>query len=386
MKASTFTAAALVALGLVAAGCSSDKTTTTTAAATTAEATTAAPATTAAASTEAPTTAATNDAIKLLDANGDGKVQFGIAAAGPKDDGAYYQALVDEATKVSKDNGFETPIVIDKIAAENAATELTNLAEQNVDVILVGASSIADPLKDLVTKYDKIFWYCNCGAGYPSNPGLAQSQDDSSEISYTAGYATGLLLKASGGTKATFLGCCDLNFEKEAYLAYEEGLKGVDPSYTMTYVPTGSHPYDFDNTAGATEAMNAAISAGTNAVYPYLGGAHEAVVKIANEKKVITMTAGSSKGCARTDLKYDMQVKFDGGDYLGTIFKELLDGKFKEGDTRVFHVGVDPEPGAEICNPTADQKAAMDALYKKIAAGDFAADFGAIKGKAYAGG
>ena len=110
MKASTFTAAALVALGLVAAGCSSDKTTTTTAAATTAEATTAAPATTAAASTEAPTTAATNDAIKLLDANGDGKVQFGIAAAGPKDDGAYYQALVDEATKVSKDNGFETAI------------------------------------------------------------------------------------------------------------------------------------------------------------------------------------------------------------------------------------------------------------------------------------
>ena len=64
--------------------------------------------------------------------------------------------------------------------------------------------------------------------------------------------------------------------------------------------------------------------------------------------------------------------------------KLIVEGKFKEGDTKKFKVGIDPEPGAEICNPTPDQKAAMDAVYKKIAAGDLAADFGKIAGIAFA--
>ena len=214
--------------------------------------------------------------------------------------------LSTRSIEVSEENGFEDPIVVDNITTEDAATELANLAEQGVDMIFVGASEIADPLTDLIAQYPDIFWYCNCGAGFPENPGLAQSQDDSSEISYTAGYATGLLLQESGGDNVAFIGCCDLNFEKEAYLAFELGLKAVDDSYTMTYVPTGAFPFDFDNTAGATEAFNGAIDEGADAVYPYLGGAHEPLVKLANEQGLITMSAGSSKACERTDLDYQI--------------------------------------------------------------------------------
>ncbi|MFN8023471.1 MAG: BMP family ABC transporter substrate-binding protein [Acidimicrobiales bacterium] len=391
--------AAIAALSIVAAACGDDEssdTATTAAAATTAAESTETTAaettettaaetteTTAAESTE--TTAAAGDAVDL-DTNGDGQVVFGVAAAGPRDDGAYYQAMVDKATAISEENGYAEPIVVDNITTEDAATELTNLAEQGVDVILVGASEIADPLTDLVAQYPDIFWYCNCGAGYPETPGLAQSQDDSSEISYTAGYATGLLLKDSGGDSVAFIGCCDLNFEKEAYLAYQLGLQAVDPAYTMTYIPSGAFPFDFDNTAGATEALNGAITNGVDAVYPYLGGAHEPIVKLANENNLITMSAGASDACERTDLTYQIAVKFDGGDYLDVILKEILAGTLKEGESRVFHVGVDPEPGAVICDPTPEQQAAMDDIYAKIAAGDFAGDFGAIKGQAYSGG
>jgi hypothetical protein len=53
---------------------------------------------------------------------------------------------------------------------------------------------------------------------------------------------------------------------------------------------------------------------------------------------------------------------------------------------RVFRVGVDPEPGAEICDPTPEQEAAMEELYAQIAAGEFVDAFGAIKGQAYSGG
>ena len=325
-------------------------------------------------------------AVTRLDANKDGKVVFGIAARGPRNDGGYYQATIDAAVALSKAYGFADPIVVDNIPSEDALTELTNLVDQGVDVMIVGSSDIAKPLPELLAKYPNVFWYCNCGAGQPDNPGLAQSLDDSSEISFTAGYATGLLLKAKGGTKSVFIGCCDVNFEKEAYMAFELGLKAVDPGMTMKYVATGKGPYDFNNTSGAIEALNAAAADGAQAVYPFLGGAHEPVVKAANEKGLITMSAGSSKACARTDLHYDIAVRFDGGDYLKAVLAEIVSGKFQEGQKRVFKVGVDPQPGAVICKPTPDQEAAMKQVYTDIAAGKYAAQFGEIKGKAYAGG
>ena len=402
MKRTKRAVAAIAALSIITAACgSSSKSATTTVPATTVPATTVpattVPPTTAPTATDAPTTApAATDAptptaaigISALDTNGDGKVQFGIAAAGPANDGAYYQAVVDAAKALSKQYGFEAPIVVDNIQAADAATAMGDLAQQNVDVIIVGASEIAEPLPALITKYPKIFWYCNCGAGFPANPGLAQSTDNGAEIAYTAGYATGLLMKAKGtGTKTVFLGCCDLGFEKQSYMAFELGLTDVDPTYTMTYVPTGNFPYDFDNTANATAALQTAIDNGAVAVYPYLGGAHRPVVQAADAAGLITMSAGSSTVCKSTEkLKYDIAVKFDGGDYVTAVMKAIIAGTFKEGDIKVFKVGIDPEPGAVICKPTPEQQTAMDHIYKKIAAGDFAAKFGEISAKAFAKG
>lgn len=175
----------LAAASIVAAACGSDsKASDATSAATQPVATTPTatePAATEPTATEAPATSAA--AASDLDTNGDGKVVFGIAAAGPADDGAYYQAVVDAAKTLSKDNGFADPIVVDNIQAADAATAMGDLAQQGVDVIIVGASEIAEPLPDLIAKYPDVFWYCNCGAGFPANPGLSQSTDDGSEIS-----------------------------------------------------------------------------------------------------------------------------------------------------------------------------------------------------------
>ncbi len=336
--------------------------------------------------TEPPTTDAPIEA-SALDTNGDGKVVFGIAAAGPADDGAYYQAAVDAARQISSDNGFEEPIVVDNIQAADAATAIGDLAEQSVDVIIVGASEIAEPLPQLIAEYPDVFWYCNCGAGFPENPGLAQSTDDGAEISYTAGYATGLKLQEKGGDSVVFIGCCDLGFEKQAYMAFELGLKAIDEAFTFTYVPTGDFPFDFDNTANATAALQTAIDNGADAVYPYLGGAHRPVVQAANEADLITMSAGSSTVCSDTEeLNYDIAVQFDGGDYIRAVMGSIVDGSFVEGSVKQFKVGIDPEPGAHICNATAEQQEAMDDIYAQIGNGDFAAKFGEIAGIAFSGG
>jgi len=369
-------------LALAACGSDDNSSSSDTGAATTAaaSATTAAASETTSAASE--TTTGGSEASsggESLDTNGDGKVIFGVATPGPRNDGAYYQALVEEVEKFSKDNGYEAPIIVDNIKAEEAATQLDSLARQNVDVITVGAGEIGDPLKDLTAKYDKIIWYCNCGAGYPPQPNLIQSSDDGSEINYAAGVATGLLMKQKGTTKAAMIGNNNFNFEQEAFKAFELGLHSIDPNFEWTYVGTGS----FNDVAAATEAFNNLKAKGVGAIYPYLGGSHEAVVKLSNENNIITMSAGSSKACSRTDLKYDLAVKFDAGDYLSVILQEIKDGKLKRGDTRAFHVGVDPQVGAEICKPTAEQTAAMEQVYKDIAAGKFKDQFQAIKKEVY---
>jgi hypothetical protein len=89
--------------------------------------------------------------------------------------------------------------------------------------------------------------------------------------------------------------------------------------------------------------------------------------------------------CSRTDLKYDIAIKFDSGLYFQTILKEIKEGKIHRGQTRVFHVGVDPEAGAEICKPTAEQTTEMKAAYDRIASGELAEAFGKNKAQAYAG-
>jgi basic membrane protein A len=327
-----------------------------------------------------------DELVAQFDANGDGAITIGVAAAGPANDGAYYQAVVDAATQVSVDNGFNDPIVVDEIEAADAATALSDLAAQ-VDIVIVGASEIAVPLGDLTEQFADVFWYCNCGAGFPDTPGLAQSLDDGSEIAYTAGVATALLMAEGEGTEVSFLGCCELPFENEFLLAFELGLTNTNPDYSVTYNITGDFPFDFDNVANATETLNNAVEAGAVAVVPYLGGAHRPVVEAANAAGLITMSAGASNVCEPEEpLDYDIAVRFDGGDYVSAIFPQILSGDVQEGEIKTFKVGIDPEPGAVICDPTPEQQAAMDEVYAQIANGDFAGDFGAIKGQAYGGG
>ncbi len=334
---------------------------------------------------EAPAEEESEPMADPMDFTGDGKVVLGVAAAGPRDDGAYYQALVDAAYEISAANGWEDPIIIDNIEPAIADTELENLVAQGVDIVAVGAGEIADPLPDLVERYPDVFWYCNCGTGYPQTPGVALSTNDGAEIEYVAGFATGLLLQERGGDSVAMIGCCDLGFEIETELAFRLGLKDVDESYDVTYTPTGNYPFDFDNVAGATEAFNVALDGGMDAVYPYLGGAHEPLVQLANENDVIVMSAGSSSVCERTDLHWDMAVLFDGGDFARAIFPGIVAGDVQEGSIKLFAVGRDPEVGSKICGPTAEQEEALAAAHTAVAEGYCKAEFDIIKGIAYGG-
>src|SRR5882672_3968788 len=134
----------LAVFSVLAAGCGSSKTTATATSPPTGGGSTAPPGSIAAPTTGAPTTEAATTTIapapaptctakapdpKALDFSGDGKLVVAAATPGPRDDGAYYQALVECVDRFAKANGGSS-LVVDKIPAADAATQLENLAKQ----------------------------------------------------------------------------------------------------------------------------------------------------------------------------------------------------------------------------------------------------------------
>ncbi len=323
-----------------------------------------------------------NDQV-IPDFNGNGAVRIAVVTEGARDDGSYYQALVNQVESISERSGYEAPLIVDLVDPADARTELENVVAQGADVIAIGSSNLADGNEDLFLEHEQIFWYCNCGSGYQDTPGLLRSTDSGAELGISAGFATGLLLQQRGGNRAVFLGCCDLNFEVESFLAFRFGLALVDESFDAVYAPTGNFPFDFNNTAGATEAYNAAVAEGMAAVYPFLGGAHVPIARLANDDGLVVMTAGSSRGCEREDVAYDIEVRYDAGDYLVPIFDEILSGTAEEGGARKFTVGVDPQVGARICAPTPEQEQALADLNARIGSGEFDDSISEILFEAY---
>lgn len=368
--------ASIAVLSLIAAACGDDDgADTTTTQGTAATTTTTTAATTTSMSEETTTTTAapgtTEPATVAADFNGDGMVLIAVATVGPRDDGAYSEALVSKVEEISAANGFETPLIVDLIDPAEGRAELENIIAQSPDIVAIGFSDLALGNEDLFLEHEEIFWYCNCGSGFQDTPGLMRSTDSGAELNISGGYAMGLKLQETGGDSVAFIGCCDLNFEVESFMAFQYGLSLVDESFTATYIPTGNFPFDFDNTAGATEAYNNAVADGADGVYPFLGGAHEPIVQLANEDGLLVTTAGSSAGCERDDLDYTMEIKFDAGDYITPIFDEILAGTATEGGNRKFTVGLDPEVGGELCSPTGSQAQDLQALNERIGSGEF---------------
>jgi len=330
----------------------------------------------------------TNEIVTAFDADGDGTVTIGVAAAGPRDDNGYYQSLIDFAEDFSAQNGFEAPIVSDNIGAEEAAQAMSDLAAQGVDIIMVGASEIAEPLPDLTEAFPDVFWYCNCGAGFSELPGLAQATDWGAAIHYTAGVAMAQVLLEQNSTRSVFLGCCDLGFENEAYNATVAGMQSVDPSLTMDYVGTGDFEFDFDNSANATAALSAAAADGATLAYAYLGGALDPVGQLATDEGIAVFAAGPADICSRDDgIDWTGAIVFDGGLYAAQALRLIIDGELTEGASYQFPTqqGLN---GAELCSASPGAAAALADSFALLGSfdEDLMGQLGGISAEAYGGG
>lgn len=299
------------------------------------------------------------------DVNGDGQVIIGIMSPGDTHDNGYYQSFVDEANSFAAKEGWKV-VTIDKINPADAQNQAINLCRQSVDLIAIGASEIADALNAAPDPAcDGVNWYLNGGQGVEQTKYFAQSTDDVNPDLLAIGYAAGLAMEQAKTTKAAWITGVEADFSKLGAQAFRAGIKQIIPDATLTETYTG----DFNDSAKAKEAAQAQIGQGVGLIYPYLGGATDAVATLANENKILTVTPGTDR-CEDPNVPFSISAIFSPGAYFAAALELFAKNQLEMGTARVWKIGVDPVPTIRMCGDFASLQPKVDDYMKKIGAGE----------------
>ncbi|MDO1485113.1 BMP family ABC transporter substrate-binding protein [Rhodococcus rhodochrous] len=303
------------------------------------------------------------------DVNGDGKVIVGVISPGDLNDNGYYESFVVSAQKFADDNGWEL-IKMGQVNPANAAEQARNLCRQKVDLVALAAAEMKDAIP-VAAEPDcaNTAWYVPSSADLESTPYIARSRDFVNETALAAGYANGILMRDAGMTKAGYISGPELDFSVMAAKGFEVGIQMVVPEATVVSTFTG----DFNDSAKAREAAQAQISQGVEALYPYLGGATDAVAQLGSDKGVILSTPGTDR-CGETAIDWSVSVIFDPGEYFAAALADFSEGKLQMGELREWHLGVDSVPTVVLCNGTDAQNAELAEFIEKVGAGEIVPD------------
>jgi basic membrane protein A len=293
------------------------------------------------------------------DVNKDGKVKIAILSPGDTNDNGYYESFVVAAREYADKNGWDL-VITDKINPSDAAEQARNACRQKPDMVAIAASELKDAIPVAGEDVCKgTVWYVAGGQGVEQTPYFFQTNDKVEEGQFATGVASGEVLKSMGATKAGFITGPELDFSTTAYKAWAAGLKSVLPNAETVATYTG----DFDDSGLGREAANAQLSQGVKLLYPYLGGATDAVADLGKSKGVLSVTPGTDR-CSED--KFAISSIFSPGDYFAAALKDFEAGKVKLGVTRTFRIGVDPVPTVKVCPTVKDAAAAQAAVDKTI--------------------
>lgn len=277
------------------------------------------------------------------DVDKDGTVKIGVLSPGDTNDNGYYESFVVTAKEFAAKNKWEL-IIVDKVNPSDGLDQARNLCRQKVDMVAIAASELKDALPASQEDVCKgTVWYVAGGQGIEQTPYFFQSSEPVGPTQFVTGYAAGLVLKQLGAKKAGFITGPELDFATSTYKAFNAGVKKVvaDGEVFATY--TGN----FNDSGLGQEAARAQMSKDVKLLYPYLGGATDAVVAVGAESKVMSITPGTDR-CA--EKNFAISSVFSPGDYFAAALKDFEAGTVKLGETRVYNIGKDVVPTVIICD------------------------------------
>ena len=357
----------ITAMALVVGACGDDDEPATTVATTVTTA--AAPVTTAAATC----TSGENHTFTNPDTNGDGMVQIAVLSPGDTKDQSFYQSSVDGAIEFAAANGWEDPVVVDRLRFGDAVEATHNVVRQGADLVVFGASELTGAFFEVIEDPDLqcVAFYMNGAQGIPQSPFFFQGNNDDQEASYLAGAYAALRTQRDGeSARIAFISGGEFDFAINAGVAVELGAKSVDPNAEVVMVFTG----DFDDPALAAEAARAQAAAGSNVLYSYLGGGETAMLEVGDELGVHAVNSGKPR-CNEPDIS-PIAVAFDQpGIWLQGVLPLFRDGEFTHGDSKFYKAGLDYD-GVVMCDATPEEEAAIAVIAAQIVDGSL--DVGAL--------
>jgi basic membrane protein A len=300
------------------------------------------------------------------DVTGDGTVKIGVLSPGDTNDNGYYESFVVTAREFAEQNDWEL-IILDQVNPSDAAEQARNLCRQDVDMVAIAAGELADAIPVAEEEVcATAVWYVAGGAGVEQTPYFFQTSEDPAPTQFVTGYATGLAMQASSITSAGYVTGPELDFSTLAFNAWTAGIKHVLPDATTVATYTG----DFDDSALGQAAADAQLAQGVGLLYPYLGGATDAVASAGFEDGVLSVTPGTDR-CG--EEQFAVSSIFSPGDYFGAALEDFAAGDVELGVTRMFLIGQDPVPTVKICPsvPGADAlQQQVDAMIADVASGE----------------
>jgi basic membrane protein A and related proteins len=296
--------------------------------------------------------------------NGGKKFVIAILSPGDTHDHGYYQSFVDAASSFATARGGKV-ITVDKVPPASAAQDARNLCRRKPDMVAIAASTLKDaiPVASEAVCKDTL-WYVAGGEGVVQTKYFAQTNDIPSQSGYASGVAAGLIMKDKGISKAGFITGFQATFTTNFAKAWGVGIKTQVPNAKVVSTYTG----DFDKSDLAVEAYSAMKSQGVGIVYPYLGGATDAVAMQAAKDGIPVLTPGTDR-CASTNPPFAVSVIFSPGDYFAGALERFGAGTLKVGTATTFHMGVDKVPTVKICHPTGAQARVLARTISDIGSG-----------------
>lgn len=304
------------------------------------------------------------------DVNGDGAVKIGVLSPGDTNDNGYYESFVVTARDVAEESDWEL-IILDQVNPSDAAEQARNLCRQEVDMVAIAAGELADAVP--VAEEDvcsSAVWYVAGGAGVEQTPYFFQTSEEPGPTQFVTGYATGLAMEALGADQAGYVTGPELDFSRLAFSAWTAGIHETLPDAETVSTYTG----DFDDSALGQEAADAQLAQGVGILYPYLGGATDAVAAAGAERDVLSVTPGTDR-CGED--QFAVSSIFSPGDYFAATLEDFAAGEVELGVTRIFLIGVDLVPTVEVCPSVEgyeELQEQVDAMIADVAAGEVDVD------------
>jgi basic membrane protein A len=300
------------------------------------------------------------------DVNGDGEVVIGVLSPGDLNDNGYYESFVVKAQEFADAQDWKL-ITVGQINPADALEQARNMCRQGVDMVALAASELSDaiPASEEDVCADTAWYVPTQVGGIELNEHMVVSVDYANESLLAAGYAMGLLLDGGESNTAGFVAGPELDFAVVAEKAFRAGLRSVIPDADVVTTYTG----DFNDSGLAVEATQAQIGQGIGGLYPYLGGATDAAAQLGFDAGIPVATPGTDR-CAEDT--FAISVIFDPGEYFAAALGDFAEGKLTLGETREWHMGVDPVPTVKLCDAsgaTAEQKQKLDDFMASIGDG-----------------